>query len=205
MVAPARVPGVTSVHGLVWADDKMMDGDTSCGARLAPHSPHERSRTPAPRPPCPPDAPRRTSRRRAGGIHDSGTHRARAAITTSAEADTEWVAVPEAGSAACDLHIDGRRVIVIAFRKCLARDERRHVELIAATEARLLALEDRVRAGKLKDKTKIAAAVVAILEDSTGHPTQRPPRPRPRGTRHRRQTLEPRPQRVSNRPLPAAM
>lgn len=91
---------------------------------------------------------------------------AKAAITASAEERAEWIPVEEAHSAACDLVIDGRRVIVVASAERLARDDRRRVELVARTEARLLALEDRVRAGELKDQRKIAAAAERILADS---------------------------------------
>lgn len=91
---------------------------------------------------------------------------ARTAIAASATPDATWVAVPEANSAACDVTIDAKRCVVVASGERLRRDNHRRVELIAHTEAQLLALEDRVRAGRIKDKARIAAAAERILGDS---------------------------------------
>ncbi|MHB8247106.1 MAG: hypothetical protein ACYDGN_17525 [Acidimicrobiales bacterium] len=46
------------------------------------------------------------------------------------------------------------------------RDDARRIELLAWTEGRLIALADRVRAGRLVDPAKIGAAADRILRDS---------------------------------------
>ncbi|MGH2676563.1 MAG: IS1634 family transposase, partial [Actinomycetota bacterium] len=91
---------------------------------------------------------------------------ARAAITASSSPQATWVEVPQARSVACDLEVDGIRVVVVASAERLRRDDTRRIDLIARTEAQLLALEDRVRAGRLRDKAKIASAATRILSGS---------------------------------------
>jgi transposase len=91
---------------------------------------------------------------------------AKAALAASAGPRAEWVPVEAASSAACEVEVDGRRCVVVASTERLRRDDRRRVELIARTEAKLLALEDRVRAGELAGARKIAAAAESILKGS---------------------------------------
>lgn len=90
--------------------------------------------------------------------------RTEAAIAASAGPGATWVPVPGANSAACDLEVEDTRCVVVASAARLARDGHRRRELVARTEAKLLALEDRVREGELKDKAKIAAAATRILK-----------------------------------------
>jgi Transposase DDE domain len=90
-----------------------------------------------------------------------------AALETSARPHTGWVAVPEANSAACDLTLpDRRRAVVVASLDRWERDTLRTAELVVRTEAKLLALERRVRDGQLVDAAKIGRAAQRILSTS---------------------------------------
>ena len=69
-----------------------------------------------------------------------------AADSASADPEAVWVEVPEARSVACDLVVDGTRLVVAsAVRQ--RRDDTRRAQLIARTEAQLLAPEE-PRAGR---------------------------------------------------------
>jgi len=86
------------------------------------------------------------------------------ALEAASRAEAAWVAVPDAKSAACDLTLaDGRRAVVVASFERWERDTLRTAELVARTEARLLALERRVRDGELVDAAKIGRAAQRIL------------------------------------------
>jgi len=89
-----------------------------------------------------------------------------AALQAATAPDASWIPVPEAGSAACEVDHDGRRYVVVMSLERWRRDVTRTAELVKRTETELLALEDRVRAGRLKDKAKIGAAAGRILERS---------------------------------------
>ncbi len=90
-----------------------------------------------------------------------------AAVLEAATAPSaEWVPVPEAASAACEVTHDGRRYVVVLSAERLARDAARTAELVARTSAELRALELRVRDGRLADKAKIGAAAGRILTRS---------------------------------------
>jgi len=91
---------------------------------------------------------------------------ARSAIAASSQPDTTWVPVPEVDSVACDLTIDGRRVVVVASPQRMRRDTARRLQLVARTETQLLALEDQVRQGRLTDPLKISARAQRILDRS---------------------------------------
>jgi len=89
------------------------------------------------------------------------------ALTRSTEPDATWVPVPTAQSAACDVTLaDGRRAVVVASAQRHRRDTTRTAELVARTEAKLVALEHRVRAGRLADAAKIGRAAQRILGPS---------------------------------------
>lgn len=89
------------------------------------------------------------------------------ALQRSVQPDARWVPVPAARSAACDLTLaDGRRAVVVASPHRHHRDRVRTSELVARTEAKLLALEDRVRAGRLVDPGRIGRAAQRILGPS---------------------------------------
>jgi Transposase DDE domain len=89
------------------------------------------------------------------------------ALQRSVRPDAVWVPVPSAHSAACDLTLDdGRRAVVVASLARHHRDTTRTAELVARTETKLLALEDRVRAGRLVDPGKIGRAAQRILGPS---------------------------------------
>ncbi len=90
-----------------------------------------------------------------------------AALGRSAEPSAAWVAVPDANSAACDVTLDdGRRAVVVASFERHHRDTARTAELVARTEAKLRALERRVRDGDLVDPAKIGRAAQRILGPS---------------------------------------
>ncbi len=81
------------------------------------------------------------------------------ALEVSARSGATWVPVPEANSAACDVTLaDGRRAVVVASFERWGRDTLRTAELVVRTEAKLLALERRVRDGELVDPAKIGRA-----------------------------------------------
>jgi hypothetical protein len=86
------------------------------------------------------------------------------ALAAAAAPDALWVPVPDARSAACEVTLDdGRRAVVVASFERWRRDTLRTAELVARTEARLLALERRVRDGDLVDPAKIGRAAQRIL------------------------------------------
>ena len=86
------------------------------------------------------------------------------ALTAAVAPDARWVPVPDANSAACDVTLDdGRRSVVVASFERWQRDSLRTAELVAITEARLVALEHRVRDGQLVDPGKIGRAAQRIL------------------------------------------
>jgi transposase len=86
------------------------------------------------------------------------------ALERSSRDDAEWVPVPAARSAACDVTLaDGRRAVVVGSFERWERDSLRTAELVVRTEAKLLALERRVRDGELVDPAKIGRAAQRIL------------------------------------------
>jgi hypothetical protein len=86
------------------------------------------------------------------------------ALELSSRSDAAWVPVPAARSAACDVVLgDGRRAIVVGSFERWGRDSLRTAELVVRTEAKLLALERRVRDGALVDPAKIGRAAQRIL------------------------------------------
>lgn len=90
-----------------------------------------------------------------------------AALTLAGAPDALWVPVPDTNSAACDVVLDdGRRAVVVASFERHHRDTTRTAELVARTEAKLLALEWRVRDGDLVDPAKIGRAAQRILGPS---------------------------------------
>ena len=91
---------------------------------------------------------------------DAHTAQALAAIGE----DTVWVDLPQRGCRAADITLeDGARVVVVESDVRARRDVARTAQIVAATEAKLLALEGRVRAGRVKDPAKIGAAAQRIL------------------------------------------
>ena len=89
------------------------------------------------------------------------------ALETADRDDARWVEVPDVHSRACDLILaDGRRAVVVASDERHERDTLRTAELVARTEAQLLALERRVRDGELVDAAKIGRAAQRILGPS---------------------------------------
>jgi transposase len=88
-----------------------------------------------------------------------------AVLEAAAADDVVWVPAV-GGRQACDLTHGGRRYVVVDSPARHRRDDIRREQLLARTEDHLIALADRVRAGKLKDPAKIGAAADRILRDS---------------------------------------
>ena len=89
-----------------------------------------------------------------------------AALTQAARDDAVWVAVEGTELSACETRVGGQRCVVVDSPQRHERDTLRTVELVARTEAKLLALEQRVRDGRLSDPAKIGRAAQRILGPS---------------------------------------
>jgi hypothetical protein len=79
---------------------------------------------------------------------------------------TSWEAVTEAHSFCADLSYDSRRFVVVFSPVRYFRDKARHLSLCARIEDGLIAIEERVRAGRLVDPAKIGAAADRVLRSS---------------------------------------
>ena len=79
---------------------------------------------------------------------------------------TAWTAVPEANSFCAEITHDSRRFVVVFSPVRYFRDRARHRALCARIEDGLIALEQRVRSGRLTDPAKIGAAADRILRSS---------------------------------------
>ncbi|MGH9092688.1 MAG: IS1634 family transposase, partial [Acidimicrobiales bacterium] len=97
-------------------------------------------------------------------LHDSAD--VQAALQAARSPDAHWVPVKDANSAACDVRVDGERFVVVASLPRWVRDNVRREQLLSRAEDKLIALEARVRAGRLADPAKIGAAADRILRDS---------------------------------------
>ena len=85
-------------------------------------------------------------------------------ITQSFNEDTAWVEIPQHRCRAADIALkDGTRAVVVESGARARRDTLRTAELVARAEAELLALERRVRDGRLKDPAKIGRAAQRTL------------------------------------------
>ena len=107
----------------------------------------------------------------AGFDHILATKLRRDRISTQALAaideDTAWVDIAQHLCRAADICLDdGTRAVVVESDARARRDTARTAEIVATTEAKLRALEGRVRAGRLKDPAKIGAAAQRILASS---------------------------------------
>ena len=90
----------------------------------------------------------------------------RIVLEAAAAADTAvWVPAP-GGRSACEITHDDRRYVVIDSPRRHRRDHARLEQLLARTEDELIALANRVRAGKLVDPAKIGASADRILRGS---------------------------------------
>ncbi|MDA8398988.1 MAG: hypothetical protein M0008_02905 [Actinomycetota bacterium] len=72
----------------------------------------------------------------------------------------------DANSAACEVRVGDDRYVVVASLPRLARDNVRRAQLLTRCEDKLVALEDRVRSGRMTDPAKIGAADDRTLHDS---------------------------------------
>jgi transposase len=90
-----------------------------------------------------------------------------AVLTEAAQADAErWVEVERFGSRVLETTYDQGRYVVVFSSARQRRDTARRLQLVAKIEAKLLALENRVRRGDLVAATDIAAAAATILARS---------------------------------------
>ncbi len=89
-----------------------------------------------------------------------------AALEAARLPEARWVPVKDANSAACEVHVGGERYVVVASLPRFVRDNLRREQLLSRVEDKLIALEERVRAGRLSDPAKIGAAADRILRDS---------------------------------------
>ena len=80
--------------------------------------------------------------------------------------ETAWTAVPEANSFCAEITHDSRRFVVVFSPVRYFRDKARHLALCARIEDGLIALEQRVRSGRLTDPAKIGAAADRVLRSS---------------------------------------
>ena len=79
---------------------------------------------------------------------------------------TAWTALPEANSFCAEITHDSRRFVVVFSPVRYFRDRSRHRALCARIEDGLIALEQRVRSGRLTDPAKIGAAADRVLRSS---------------------------------------
>jgi hypothetical protein len=79
---------------------------------------------------------------------------------------TAWTAVPEARSFCAEITHDSRRFVVVFSPVRYFRDKHRHLSLCARIEDGLIAIEERVRSGRLVDPAKIGAAADRVLSSS---------------------------------------
>jgi len=83
------------------------------------------------------------------------------------DGDTAWAEIEQHRCRAADMTLtDGTRAVVVESAARARRDDARRGEIVAAAEAELLALERRVREGRLKDPAKIGRAAQRILDNS---------------------------------------
>ena len=83
------------------------------------------------------------------------------------DGDTAWAEIQQHRCRATDMALtDGTRAIVVDSDARARRDDARRDGIVAAAEAELLALERRVRSGRLNDPAKIGRAAQRILANS---------------------------------------
>ena len=81
--------------------------------------------------------------------------------------DTQWADVPNLRCRAGEATLaDGTRAVIVESDARMRRDTKRTAELVARTETALLALEERVRCGRLVDAAKIGRAAQRIIGQS---------------------------------------
>ncbi|WP_419839160.1 IS1634 family transposase [Candidatus Poriferisodalis sp.] len=80
---------------------------------------------------------------------------------------TQWADVPNLRCRAAEAALaDGTRAVIVESDARMRRDTNRTAELVARTETALLALEERVRCGRLVDAAKIGRAAQRIIGQS---------------------------------------
>lgn len=91
---------------------------------------------------------------------------AAAALDAAHHPEVAWVPVAAGERRGVRGHRENQRCVVVASFEQWRRDTTRAHELVAKTEAKLLALEDRVRSGVFTDPGKIGRAAQPILSAS---------------------------------------
>ena len=89
-----------------------------------------------------------------------------AVLERAAYKDTSCTAVPEARCFGAEITHNNRRFVVVFSPVRYLRDRYRHLTLCARIEDGLIAIEERVRAGRLADPAKIGAAADRVLRSS---------------------------------------
>ena len=93
-------------------------------------------------------------------------HDVAAVLERANDPTTIWSAVGEARSFCAEITHDSRRFVVVFSPVRYLRDQMRHLALCGRVEDGLIALEQRVRAGRLVDPAKIGAAADRVLRSS---------------------------------------
>lgn len=93
------------------------------------------------------------------------TNDVKAVLEAAAEPGRRWVRFDE-GTRAVDISHDNKRYVVVDSQARRRRDDTRREDLLARTEDALIALETRVRSGRLTDPAHIGAAADRILRGS---------------------------------------
>jgi Transposase DDE domain len=88
-----------------------------------------------------------------------------AVLEAAVAGDSSWVEVSD-GTTATEVVLDGTRYVAVSSLARKARDDRRREELLSRAEDKFIALDERVRSGRLADPAKIGAAADRILRDS---------------------------------------
>jgi transposase len=89
-----------------------------------------------------------------------------AVLVAAKDPAATWVQIEEARSSACEVVHGGRRHVIVNSLARHRRDDHRREELLGRTESKFIALEARVREGRLVDPAKIGAAADRILRGS---------------------------------------
>ena len=96
--------------------------------------------------------------------------RARGEALETIDDDTAWIETPRHRCRAADIALTGgTRAIAVESDARACRDAPRTAEIVASAEAELLALERRVRDGRLKDPAETGRAAQRILGSNPSH------------------------------------
>ena len=89
----------------------------------------------------------------------------KAVLEAAKSVELAWVELADLHCSAAEVVIEDRRFVVVHSPQRQVRDDARHEELMAKAEEKLIALAERVRAGRLVEAARIGAAADRILRD----------------------------------------